>query len=74
MWSVRGLSITEIMDYPADTQTRALVFNTLKYGAELSIFTYPVTTSEKTLRLNYKGQQPVYHTTQNKLRYFPSLH
>jgi len=51
------------MDYPADIQIRALVFDTLKYGAELSIFTYPVTTSEKTLRLNYKGEQPTYHTT-----------
>jgi hypothetical protein len=51
------------MDYPGDTQTRAVVFNTLKYGVELSIFTYPVPTSEKTLLLDYKGQQPVYHTT-----------
>ena len=51
------------MDYPGDTQTTAVVFNTLKYGVELSIFTYSVPTSEKTLRLNYKGQQPMYHTT-----------
>jgi len=63
MWSVCGLSVTEIMDYTGDTQTRAGVFNTLKYRIELSMFTYPVPTSEKTLRLDYKGQQPVYHTT-----------
>ena len=61
------------MDYPGDTQRRAGVFNTLKYRIELSMFTYPVPTSQKTVRLDYKGQQPVYHTTL-KINYGIFLH
>ena len=61
-WSICGLSMTEIMNYPGDTQTRAVVFNTIKYWFELSIFTYQVPISQKTLRLDYKSQRPVHHT------------